>query len=411
PYTYNFLVFNTVTNTVIATNLLTSTALTLTNTLVLSSWMAGNSLGYNVIITDSASTKVTANSITKYLGFNSIPSVVLNFNQTSPITFPTSFSANAVVSGGTGPFSFNWMLNNAYDYNSLLTSNTASNTMIKPVGGLYQYNVIVIDQGTTANYILAQVTNTITVRTQTPTVSMIIYWQNGTQYTLGLNATKSFSTAGTFTLATGITTGSSPLTANFFNFSINGLNTPSNYIYSNGMYLNGNTLTASYSTTSGKSVLYCPPTGNTIYIFNATTNGAWSPFNTNVIINETSAVSCGGGQSGGGGGGGGGGAGFLNPLLNVLNQTNATLNVKPPILNPSSVAGNSQTNAILALIFGYQVTYGTANIPAWEVVAVALAAAATYLFQKKDRTYKYYAYGFIVIGFFYLVYIGAGIGH
>lgn len=60
PYTYNFLVFNSVTNKVIATKVMSSNSASFsTNSL----WASNSPLRSNVIITDSASTPIKANSI------------------------------------------------------------------------------------------------------------------------------------------------------------------------------------------------------------------------------------------------------------------------------------------------------------------------------------------------------------
>ena len=110
PYTYNFLVFNSITGKVLSAYLATDSFSTTVNTppIQLPSSFAGNTLAYNVIVTDSASE--TTNTVPQYLGFNSPPVAGAITPNAPGLDLGQSITLDANPSEGTQGAT------NAYDY-------------------------------------------------------------------------------------------------------------------------------------------------------------------------------------------------------------------------------------------------------------------------------------------------------
>ena len=120
--TYNFIVFNSITNTIIANSLQASNTFTFAS----NSNIVGNTLKANVIVIDSASS--TANSINSALiSVNSLPSVSI---------FPSNILADSgqiatftiTATGGTGPFAVELynITGAAAVYNAIITNSSGA---------------------------------------------------------------------------------------------------------------------------------------------------------------------------------------------------------------------------------------------------------------------------------------------
>ncbi len=108
-YTYNFLMVNSITDTVLANVLYTGVAGTSnTATFTLSSTYAGNTIAFNVIVTDSASTPVTKASAYTDIGYNSLPTAGAITPASPTIDNGQSVTLTSHPSGGTTPYSYNW---------------------------------------------------------------------------------------------------------------------------------------------------------------------------------------------------------------------------------------------------------------------------------------------------------------
>ena len=154
-YVANYIIANSVTNKPINSMLVTS-ANPPSELFYLPSTIAGNSLEANIVVTDSATTNQVISSPYSYLGFNSLPNIptititnsLLDAGQYSTIT--------ATVSGGTLPYSANFVISNTVTGNPinsiLITSSNPSGTVFIPsyvAGNTVQANVVVNDSATT----------------------------------------------------------------------------------------------------------------------------------------------------------------------------------------------------------------------------------------------------------------------
>ncbi len=168
PYTYNFIVYNSVTN-IQGANMLTSS----NSFLWQANGNAGNTLVANVFVTDSASTSVTVNSLhSSQIVAYSTPSASLTVQTgsgiaTNSILYGNSIITTAAVTGGsgTGNFIYAFTLDNAEAQNTVSSSTLSSTNTLDAltVPGNYVFNVIVTDTGTTIYYSVPQVTNTVVV--------------------------------------------------------------------------------------------------------------------------------------------------------------------------------------------------------------------------------------------------------
>ena len=155
-YTYNFLVYNSVTNTLVG---MSGGQAGTTYAFPVNSANAGNTLVANVFVTDSATTHVTVNSILSgiftvepTLGTPTItPSSNANYDQGTSIIFTAS------ASGGTGSYTYNFFVYNSVTNTLVGTSGGQSGTTYAfPVnsanaGNTLVANVFVID--TSANQV------------------------------------------------------------------------------------------------------------------------------------------------------------------------------------------------------------------------------------------------------------------
>ena len=103
PYTYNFVVFNSVTHTILGNFLSTSNSFMFT----VNSKTVGNTLQANVIVTDSASTPTKANSINT-AKITTKTALSVSISPLTPIIADEgqSIAITGTVSGGAGPFNY-----------------------------------------------------------------------------------------------------------------------------------------------------------------------------------------------------------------------------------------------------------------------------------------------------------------
>ena len=172
-FTYNYIISNSVTNLQLFSNTVVTTSVSNTFTWQANALYVGNSIRANVIITDTANTPVTANSVyTAATTIHSQPTIILyvqsaNGVVTNSIALGDSFTINAVVNGGsagTGNFLYTWTLNGAAAV-STNTVNTliSSNTLTVPIVGVYAYNVIATDNGVATPDAISQISNVVVV--------------------------------------------------------------------------------------------------------------------------------------------------------------------------------------------------------------------------------------------------------
>lgn len=169
-YTYNFIVSNILTNSVVG-NLLVVTSNTAQGwSFTIPSSVGTNSLQANVVVTDSASTPVTVNSI--YLRpINTIPGIIQNlfFSNSggNSIVYGTVAIANSIVSSGSPPYSWQWKIDgNLINFQSLSSTQTSNTILLN--GGTHIYNSLVTDNEGFS--ILTQ--NTLVISTNTLSLNL-----------------------------------------------------------------------------------------------------------------------------------------------------------------------------------------------------------------------------------------------
>ena len=158
PYTYNFLVTNTVTEELIANYLVQNSASSQTFLWHVQASAGGNVTEANVIVTDSATTKETANSIkSSSITIDyplSIPTISTDVSTPSNQEVGNVITFSSYESGGTTPYTYNFLVYNSITNvqlaNDLTTSNTFSWTVPQAdVGNTVYGNVIVTDSAST----------------------------------------------------------------------------------------------------------------------------------------------------------------------------------------------------------------------------------------------------------------------
>src|SRR5208283_4053997 len=144
--TYNFLIFNTITNTVVGNLLTTSNSLIY----VIPANEAGNTIGFNVVVIDSASQK--ANSINyQTLTVNGLLAVSLSSTPTLAATLGVgqSIAVNALATGGSGSYTtYNFLIFNTITNTVIGNLLTTSNSLIYVIpaneaGNTIGFNVVV----------------------------------------------------------------------------------------------------------------------------------------------------------------------------------------------------------------------------------------------------------------------------
>ncbi len=212
PYTYNFLVFNSITNVLIA-NMLTAAGGSNTFSFTANAAMIGNTYYANVLVTDAGSG--SANSIKSgqitvnaALGQPTIsPSIATAYDNGATITIAT------YETGGTSPYTYNFLVFNSITnvlIANMLTAAGGSNTFsftanAAMIGNTYYANVLVTDAGSGSANSIKSGQITVNAALGQPTISPSI----ATAYDNGA----------TITIATYETGGTSPYTYNFLVFN------------------------------------------------------------------------------------------------------------------------------------------------------------------------------------------------
>ncbi|MCL5413517.1 MAG: hypothetical protein M1569_03900 [Candidatus Marsarchaeota archaeon] len=166
PFTANLEISNQVTDEVVNTiTLATSSSTSQGTTFYLPSWVSGNTIQANVVITDSASTNSIANSIYIPLGFNSIQTEGLVTESNTAITSGDYSRLTSNPSGGTSPYTIDW-----FDAASCSGTSIGSGaTLIVNPTSTTTYSFNSMDSAT-ANTVQCSGSNTITVSAPTTTI-------------------------------------------------------------------------------------------------------------------------------------------------------------------------------------------------------------------------------------------------
>ena len=161
PYSYNYIITNTITGTIVADQLYTDVSST-SNSFewTIPSNLVGNTVAANVIVTDGATTPETVNSaetgtLTIVYTVPSTPTLS-SCPSLAKIDVGQTVSCTATVSGGTSPYTYNWLISNtvtgAITANMLFTgvsstSNTFTYTAVNAdtANSPEQFNVIITD--------------------------------------------------------------------------------------------------------------------------------------------------------------------------------------------------------------------------------------------------------------------------
>ena len=120
-YTYNFIGVNTVTGAVVANYLVSNSYTSNAFAWTIPGAAAGNEIEFNVLVTDSASTPESINSVkSAALTVASGPPSVSSFTPSAPAslfastyTYPSNILFSAAVSGGSPPYTYNFLVVNA----------------------------------------------------------------------------------------------------------------------------------------------------------------------------------------------------------------------------------------------------------------------------------------------------------
>ncbi|MCL5786760.1 MAG: YncE family protein [Candidatus Marsarchaeota archaeon] len=147
PYTYNYLITNTVTGNLVANMLFTNVAST-TNSFA---WTIpgadiGNTVQANVIVTDSAYSPETTNSVesgTLTITYTPLSTPTLSSCPSSPILDAgQTVSCTITVSGGVAPYTYNWLISNSIT--DAITANMLF-TGVSSTGNTFEYTVVGAD--------------------------------------------------------------------------------------------------------------------------------------------------------------------------------------------------------------------------------------------------------------------------
>jgi hypothetical protein len=200
-------------------------------------------------------------------------------NSISPNGNPTL--VNALVTGGTGTYTFRWTLNNVNVANSMVSTTGSSNTFIATDhgAGTYVFNVIATDTGTTSSYDLVQVSNAMLVPSASGVSSSSGGGANVNTYTTTQTTTVT-TTVGILQTSTNVSAGKASL-GETINVSA-GVNHNINF---------SNTQTSILITTSSSS-----PVAAVVHVTNVTVSSAAAPPGyqklsaTNVSVNSSAVV-------------------------------------------------------------------------------------------------------------------------
>lgn len=251
PYTYNFLVFNSVTDVLIANQLGTSNSFSLTA----NTFMVGNTYKANVLVTDKASTPESIYSLNSgIISVYAAPTV--SITATNTLVDSGQYAVfTTLVSGGSGTFgTYNFILFNsitnaviANQLGSYTTFSVQSNSLWTTNSPL-KANVIVTDTGVTTSYSFTS-PNSLAV-TVNSALGATISPSSATNLDAGQSITISSVPSG----------GTGPYTYNFTVFNslnaviANQIGSSSSYVFTSNSNLIGNTLEANVIVTDSAIV-------------------------------------------------------------------------------------------------------------------------------------------------------------
>lgn len=240
PYTYNFIIYNSVTHSILTSSASSS------NSLV---WQApnsfaGNSIQVNVIVTDSASTPVSVNSVSSnVIGINGTLTSIRFIVSNAIIDAGQTQVLSAIISGGTPPYTFNFLVANGVGLVANQLSSSNSFSFVQSAVGTQNANVIITDSAP----IIETATNSLGYTSHnaltTPSVSPSL--------------PKSFDYGQSITFSTLENSGTPPYTFNFIikgtSQLANSLGTPNSFVWSFPFADIGNTIQANIIITDSAS--------------------------------------------------------------------------------------------------------------------------------------------------------------
>jgi YVTN family beta-propeller protein len=362
PYTYNWLVVNSITKSVVSNELFTNIAST-TNTLTFTSQDTSDSpLQFNVIITDSHPT--TINSIySSKLEVVSVPSIT----PTSPTNIISGSTLSITASnilGGTSPYTYNFNVFNS------ISGDIVGNYLISGItSNSYTFNFITTNE-MAGNFLNANVIVTDAASVTTNSInSAIIHVENYPTVTISPSNTFTEGTSGA-----SLTTSGNP---------------SSDYLKA---YISGQLVA------SGTGSLFVSLTGYTVAYYSAnvedTNTGLW----TNTTFNIASSSS-----GGGGGGGGGSPPKSVSVIVPVINKT---LNITTIPTQQSICLSGGVLVPILGTLnnfYSTTISAGILAIPIWIIVAAILLAMSGYLYIKSNKSSSYVMVLLVFLGALYVV--------
>ena len=360
-FTYNYQVYNSV--GLVFNGLYTGNAFR-SNTFTFTPIAAGTYYA-NVIITDSATSYATVNSINSIITaeVGEVSSLIIS-NVTIDAGQLATFEG--VISGGTGPYTYNYQVLNSIT-GSLIANQlwtgvaTATNVFafntINSAGNTLKANVIIKDSvPTTTNSIYSSVmtvNSALAPSIVTPTTQS---QSSGNPVTVYLST---------------VTTGTPTYTYDWLVYDSN-----NNIVFNTGSFSGTNSLT------------FTVPNAGTFYANVLIKDSA----TTQEIVNTTPVTII--GSSGGGGGGGGGG--YVTTTIKS-NSTNSSTGI---IVTPLVIPGEAYFITILHFISQSGITLEGTFIPFWAVVAAVLGFATLALYQKEKNKKSgkvYYGYPFLLL--------------
>ena len=177
PYTYNYQIVNIITGNILANYLITNSSTSNTFLWIIPNKDIGNTIVANVIVTDSASTRVTVNSVyTNTLTVIYTPPIVTISPLSNTIALGQSQTLTATILNGANPYTYNWQVFNSIGlaFSTLYTNNdyTQNTFTFTPLTTeTYYANVIISDAYSTTttseNSVITVIASTTTSTTTT----------------------------------------------------------------------------------------------------------------------------------------------------------------------------------------------------------------------------------------------------